>query len=491
MDGRSKRPSTPRLGGCFWNERGRPSRTAPPRQQTLRATVDWSYELLADPERRLFERLAVFAGGWTLAAAEAVCSGEGLEPGDVLDLLGQLVDRSLVVVDTTAAGPVRYRLLDTLRQYAQERLAAGGAAQSTTRRHAAYYLALAERAEPELWRAEMPAWRERLEREHDNLRAALHWAVQHGEAETAYRLGTVLGTAWAWSAHVTEARQWLERILALEDASTGSVLRARVLVTAGTLAVGQADTQAAQTLVAQALQLEAILAGDARYHAGLFYERAWLAQRAGELATARSLLARGAALAEGVGAADVQATCLQQLAQVHLSEGDAGSARSRASEALALAEAVGFVQGRGMALLTLGMVSLQLGDLAAARERFEASLVAGRELGRGAWWVIYVLVSLAQVAIAQGEYGAARAALRESLGRWQDLGNRTTLARLISACAQLAAAEGRVDHARRLAEAAEQLRMPPAQPGTLPRLDGVLDIALQGLAATADRVGSA
>src|SRR5262249_54300308 len=126
------------------------NRTAPRRQQTLRATVEWSYGLLSESERRLFECLAAFAGRWTLDAAEAVCSGAGLEAGDVLDLLVQLVDKSLILVDAMTAGPVRYWMLETIRHYAHERLAARGAMRSTARRHAAYFIALAEEAEPAL-----------------------------------------------------------------------------------------------------------------------------------------------------------------------------------------------------------------------------------------------------------------------------------------------------------------------------------------------------
>ena len=128
----------------------RGSRTASPRQQTLQATVEWSYDLLSDRERRLFDRLAVFVGGWTLDAAEAVCSDHSLEACELLEILGQLVDKSLVVADATAEGRVRYRLLETLRQYARERLVSTGAIHNTAHRHAAYYLALAERAEKEL-----------------------------------------------------------------------------------------------------------------------------------------------------------------------------------------------------------------------------------------------------------------------------------------------------------------------------------------------------
>jgi len=163
------------------------SRTAAARQRTLRATLDWSHDLLSESERALFRRLSVFAGGWTLEAAEAVCSGGGVEVKDVLDLLGALVDKSLVVAGATSSGALRYRMLEPIRQYAQEVLEQGGQAEEVQGQHGAFFLVLAEEAEPELAGTTQGVWVERLEAEHDNMREALSWFLERGEGETALR----------------------------------------------------------------------------------------------------------------------------------------------------------------------------------------------------------------------------------------------------------------------------------------------------------------
>jgi len=171
-------------------------RTAVSRQQTLRGTLDWSYELLSEFERALFGRLSVFAGGWTLEATEAVGTGEGIEEADVLDVLSGLVDKSLVVAEATEGSGVRYRMLEPIRQYAQEKLEESGEAEEVRRRHASFFLTLAEEAEPRLRGPEDMEWLERLEAEHDNLRAALSWALERGEAEPGIRLAGALWRFW-------------------------------------------------------------------------------------------------------------------------------------------------------------------------------------------------------------------------------------------------------------------------------------------------------
>src|SRR5262245_42819181 len=176
------------------------SRTALPRQQTLRALIDWSYDLLSPPERALLRRLSVFAGGWTLEAAEAVCVGDGIEGWEVLDLLTSLVEKSLVLYEE-GEGEGRYRLLETVRQYARDRLLEAGESEAAREQHCDWFLALAEEAEPQLWRE--VAWVERLEREHDNLRTALEWCAA-SSPETGLRLAGALHWFWHIRGHFTE-----------------------------------------------------------------------------------------------------------------------------------------------------------------------------------------------------------------------------------------------------------------------------------------------
>ncbi|MDQ5819408.1 MAG: AfsR family transcriptional regulator, partial [Actinomycetota bacterium] len=190
------------------------TRTAAPRQQTLRATIDWSHKLLSEAERALFERLSVFAGGWTLEAAEAVCSGGGIEEGEVLDLLGGLVDKSLVVAGASTGGAVRYRMLEPIRQYARQKLEESGGADEVHGRHAEFFLALAEEAEPELAGPQQSVWVERLEVEHDNLREALSRVLEGGEGDLGLRFGGALWRFWHARGYISEGARWLESVLA-------------------------------------------------------------------------------------------------------------------------------------------------------------------------------------------------------------------------------------------------------------------------------------
>src|SRR5215203_4534723 len=192
------------------------NRTAAPRQQTLRATIDWSHRLLSEDEQAIFRRFSVFAGGWTLEAAEAVCSGDGIEQEDVLDLLGGLVDKSLVVAGAATGGAVRYRMLEPIRQYARRTLEESGEADEVRDRHAASFVALAEESEPEL-AGQQGAWVERLEGEHDNMREALSWALERKEDETALRLGAALWRFWHIRGYLSEGIRWLEQVLADDD----------------------------------------------------------------------------------------------------------------------------------------------------------------------------------------------------------------------------------------------------------------------------------
>jgi len=189
-------------------------RTLTSRQRTLRGSLDWSHALLDEPEQKLFRRLAVFAGGWSLEAAETVCSEDGLERGDVLNLLGELVDKSLVMVGATANGATRYRMLEPIRQYAREKLEECAEADAARGRHAAFFLDVAEEAEPELAGPRSGPWVELLKEEHDNLRAALSWVLRRRETELGQRFGAALWRFWYGRGDLSEGRRWLERILA-------------------------------------------------------------------------------------------------------------------------------------------------------------------------------------------------------------------------------------------------------------------------------------
>jgi non-specific serine/threonine protein kinase len=241
-------------------------RTALPRHRTLRATLEWSYELLGEPAQRLFGRLSVFAEGLTLEAAEVVGAGDGIEQHEVLDLLSKLVDKSLVVAEVSPGeeGAVRYRMLETLRQYGQERLEESGEAQRVRGRHAQYYLSLAEgadlqEAEGELNAARPVAWLKRMESEHANLRAALNWSLDEPDGRDTAELGLRLAVAlwWFWHTrdYLTEGRRYLQRAGSGMSTPTSTRLRARALDGAAWLALYQGDQGASKVLIGEALVL--------------------------------------------------------------------------------------------------------------------------------------------------------------------------------------------------------------------------------------------
>ena len=217
------------------------ARTALPRQRTLEATVAWSYDLLSERQRALFDRLSVFAGGWTLDAAETVCASAGLEARHVADDLAALVDKSLVVRDALASGRSRYRLLETLRQYGRDRLREAGEAAAVRDAHLSWAVGLAEEAERHLDGLDQAAWLDVLECELDNLRAALEWAITSRNAEAGLRLASItIGSLWTWRSHVPEGQRWLQRLLAT-PAEVAASVRAK-----GLLAAGRVDFQAGQ-----------------------------------------------------------------------------------------------------------------------------------------------------------------------------------------------------------------------------------------------------
>jgi hypothetical protein len=227
------------------------SRTAPPRQQPLRATLDWSYALLLQPDQTLFHRLSVFAGSWTLAAAEAICAGEMIESSEVLDVLGHLVDQSLVVAEEQA-DQVRYRLLETMRQYAAEKLADAGESVTVSGRRRDWFLAQAEGSLFELQDPQHVDW---LADELDNLRAALRWSIQWGEVEAGLRLAVRVSTYWHQRGFYTEGRAWFARCSSSQEPRRRPWRGPWPLARAAALAILQADFPSAERLSDQALQV--------------------------------------------------------------------------------------------------------------------------------------------------------------------------------------------------------------------------------------------
>ncbi len=410
-------------------------RTLEPRQQTLRATLDWSHDLLSEPERKLFGRLSVFAGGWTLEAAEEVCSDDSIEEGrasnpPVLDLLSRLVDKSLVVAGAETEGARRYRMLEPVRQYGQERLEESGEAEWVRERHAEYYLALAEEADTEvaelsyLRQAQSAASLERMETEHGNRRAALSWSLDR-DAEPGGRraeLGLRLAVAlyWFWQTHdyLTEGRRWLEIAVSRSNSNpTTARLRARALNGAAWIAIHQGDYGASEALMEEALALYREVGDKEDIAAGLT-----------ELGKLAVLGQRDDIPLPGV---------LEELAELK----------------------PGLENRKTLAsvLILEGLVALSRGDLERSATLHEESLKLCRE-ARDTQAMIVCLGNLGTTALARADYEGAVPPLRESLRLGWETDYRVTIQFSLNGLAYVAAGLKQPVRAARLWGAAEGMQ---------------------------------
>ncbi len=396
------------------------ARTLLPRQQTLRALIDWSYDLLSDPEKHLFCRLSVFSGGWTLEAAESVCIGDDIEDWEVLDLLTALVDKSLVVYDDLS-GTARYRLLETVRQYAGDRLLESGDGDTYRARHRDCYLALAEEAAAQMRGSEQADWLTRLEREAANMRQALVFCQETPDgAEPGLRLSDFLQPFWQKRGHLSEGRDVLTALLAHPGAQEPTLLRASALNGAGAFAAIQGDLPAAQILMDQSLAVRRAV-GDTRGVAQTLNNLGNLAQMQGDIDTAEACLTEASALNRSLGNQAQEATNLANLGRLAQMREDYPRARTFFEDALAIHRAQGNQQGIAIALNNLGSLNRQLENYADAEVCLRECMELYRTLGdrQNAAWALEGFAELA-VAWNQTEravrlFGAAHA-LRVLIG---------------------------------------------------------------------------
>lgn len=407
-------------------------RTAEPRQRTLRGTLDWSYELLGAAEQVLFGRLSVFAGSASLEAVETVGSGDGIEEGDVLNLLSRLVDKSLVMAEGTESDCLRYRMLEPIRQYACEKLAESGEAEMVWRRHATFFLALAKQAEPELLAGRQEEWLERLEREHGNLRAALGWSFSQGEAELGLSLGTALWRLWDMHSHLSEGRRWLERGISTSG-RTRTRTNARALNGAGWIALWQGDYEAAKTLVEESLALNREL--EDKEGTAFSLANLGLVSVLGQinLESVPTISAEAIALRPEVKDPRTVAYMFVCEGLVLVSQVDAEgkymihdpatAAKFRAvlGQSLVQFRKIGERRGVGICLTALGFAELILGDYCRATSLLRELLQLSRTLD-DKMATQYALFGLAGVAASQGQFvhstrlWAAADAVREATG---------------------------------------------------------------------------
>ena len=429
------------------------SRTGLLHHQTLRATIDWSHDLLPEEERTLLRRLSAFAGGFTLEAAEAVCGGDGVDEYAVLDLLTNLVDKSLVVAEGLN-GDMRYLFLETIRQYGWEKLEASGETAAVRGRHFDWYLALAEQAEPELHGPEQRHWLDRLETEHDNLRAALGWAASGaGHAESRFRLAGALHRFWSMHGHLTEGRAWLDDAIAEDGAA--SPARAKAIYGAGVLAYAQGDYARAETLFERSLS-ESRARDDTTAAARALNHLALVHRTRGDYARAARLLEESQALSRAAGQKWLLAQALHSLALVVRGLEDYDRATALLEESVPLWQETGDKSGLAKSFASLGVVARLRGDFARAGALHEKSLTLNRELGHKSE-IADALLELGTVAKNEGDYARATALYQECLALSREMGRQLITAATLVNLANVSHYQGDDARAGELAEEARTL----------------------------------
>ena len=452
-----------RLDDCFVVLTGG-SRTALPRHQTLRATMEWSYGLLSAGEQCLLRRLAVFVGGCTLAAAEAVCAGAGLAGSAVLDLLGALTGKSLVVLeerDPRVGMGGRYRLLETVRQYGREQLEAAEETEETRERHLDWCVGQAEQAEPDLLGAGQGVWLQSLEADLDNLRTALAWARDRAEVTRGLRLAGAVWRFWWAHGHLSEGRGWLEAFLTQEAAVADSrcppSVRAKALSAAAALASEQGDLERATALAQAGAEVYRDV-GDAVGVVSALGILGTVAARQGDYAHATTLYEECLAVRRDLSDQRGVAILLNNLAIVARHQENVPRAAALFTESLAIKRMLGDKRSIALALLNLGEVALDQGDYARASVVLEESLALLEDQDER-WQIPVVLNNLGDVARYQGNLERATALYKQSLVLYRDMGNRADVGECLEGLAGVAGAEGQPQRAARLLGATAALRV--------------------------------
>jgi predicted ATPase/class 3 adenylate cyclase len=433
------------------------ARDLPERQRTLRATIEWSFALLNEGEQVLFGRLAVFSGGRTLEAIEAICDAEGDLPMEAFDGVSSLLDKSLLRQEEGPNGEPRFVMLETVHEFAREKLKESAEAEEINRAHAQYFLTLAEEANPELKGANQLEWLERLEAEHDNMRAALTWALKRKEVEVALRLGGALWWFWSMRGYHSEGRRWLEEALAM-DGRVSPEVRAMALAGVGELAFDQGDLDRAKEACQEGLELleheEGREAREAKLNLLVWLGFvAWVRE---EYERAKQLFEEGLALSRERSDTWWLATFLLYVAIVPHYLGDYERATELTEESMDLFREQGDKLSLAYCLNNLAMMVYSQGDLGRAAQLTEEAVALFRELGaRGD--VALGLYNLGWIALLQDDLGRAADIYKESLTLAWDTGMNHIVQGDLEGFACLAAVRGETERAARLWGAVQAL----------------------------------
>ena len=430
-------------------------RTAPPRHRTLQATLDWSHGLLSERERTLFRRLSVFAGGSTLESAEIVGAGEGVDEVEIVNLLSGLVEKSLVIAEPNEKGEMRYRMLEPVRQYARDMLEACGEAVLVGRRHATYFLALAEEELATFKGGERPEWIRRLEEEHDNLRTALSWALESEEAELGLRLAGALQPFWGRLGNYSEGRRWLEATLAKDDRVSAAV-RGKALDAVGWLAHWQGDIERASAAAEEGLRLNPLLE-ESRVMSHLRLLLGFTAGMRGDYERATELFEENLRLGRVSGDGWSIAAALLHLGNVAVNQGKNEQGVQLYEEGIALCRKSGYTLLLADILVNLGYERLLQGDHERATAVCEEAIALYQEQGYIYARLEFPMDNLGWAALLRGDDEQASVLHQESLMLCRKLGNRLVAAESLEGLACAAAVRGETQRSARLFGAADAI----------------------------------
>ena len=427
------------------------SRTALPRQQTLRALIDWSYDLLDQPERRALAYLSVFAGGWRLEAAEAVLGPDGL------DLLSNLVDKSLIVTEESGyEGETRYRLLETIRQYAREKLLESGESSTVRELHLEYFLHLAAEAEFKLMGPQMLETLNQLEPELDNIRTALEWALERNP-ETALQLAASLTYFWQGRGHITEGRRWLSEALSRSEEQAQQALKAKALWSSGVLVFTQGELIAARAALTESVRL-AREAGEQRTLVLSLVMLGFTVVWMGDATTAESVIQEAMSVAQKIDyKLGIGLVLGLRANQVAAFEHDFTAARAYGEEGLQLMREVGNPLFTAIAIMGSGSQAFAQGNYAEARRRLEESEKLFYKLGNRNM-ALGVQSQRAHLERQLGNYPQAIELYHQSILAWQELGHRVSLAHEFECLAFIACTQSQLPRAVRLLGTAKSIR---------------------------------
>ena len=383
------------------------ARTSLPRQQTLRALIDWSYDLVSENERLLLRRLSVFAGGWTFEAAEEVCAGDGIETYDVLDLLAQLVNKSLVIVmEHSQSGETRYRVLETIRQYAREKLLEAGGGEIVRDKHLAYFVKLAEQAEPELYRSNQIFWLNKLDDEIDNFRMAMEWAIAN-DVESGLRIAAVPWRFWHGRGYLPEVGDWLRQLL--EQYKITNALHAQALAIHSMCRFRQGNLPETLALAKQSLEMARVVSDKQTEALSLAFLGVFMAAQ-GSVGDGSPLMEQALAIYRSLGDKIGQAGTTEWLA---INNNDMKRSIAYAKESVALTRELGDLSGLVPRLCILSRLTIWNGDFTSPSAWLEEARSISRQL-EDRMGEAYTVAMHGTLSYWQGNYPQAISYLEEA-----------------------------------------------------------------------------